>query len=333
MKKINILIICGGESSEHEISLSSSEFLKANLSQIKKFNIIKVKIEKDSSWSDTSTNESRELTKYGLFDGNHNKVSDVDYVIPCIHGRPGETGEIQAFLEILGYPFMGCKTEANVICFNKITSKQWFDSIGIPNTPYTFLSSYSKDQVIKAETMLDKYGELFVKASSQGSSVGCFQVSDIQSLHSSLKEAFKLSPYVLIEKSIKAREIEIAAYEYDGKLKISNAGEIVCPSNNFYSFDEKYSSKSSTTTETIASKIPKDIEAKLRSYSHKVFEHLKLKDLSRIDYFLTEDGNIFLNEINTFPGMTSISMFPKMLEANGDSFEDFLYYLVINAIK
>ena len=118
------------------------------------------------------------------------------------------------------------------------------------------------------------------------------------------------------------REIEVSVYEYDGKLQISYPGEIVCPSK-FYSFEEKYSQESLTTTETIAKNLTPEIVTKITEYSTKLYHGLQLRHLSRIDFFL-EGNEIYLNEINTFPGLTPISMFPKMMEANGHSFRTFL---------
>lgn len=138
-----------------------------------------------------------------------------------------------------------------------------------------------------------------------------------------LTDAFSFSPYVLIEKRMKPRELEVSAYEYDGKLQISYPGEVIAPSSTFYSYEEKYSGQSQSKTVIKAENVTPDQVKTITDYATKLFHGLKIRHLSRIDFFL-DDGKIYLNEINTFPGSTSISMFPKMLEANGHSFKEYL---------
>jgi len=183
---------------------------------------------------------------------------------------------------ILNKSYLGCGAEASRNCFNKITTKLWFDALDIPNTPYVFLSENNEDAHTKASEAFDKWGKVFVKAASQGSSVGCYSVTDKANLAAAVNDAFGYSDQVLIEKSIKPRELEIAAYQYGDELIITEATNLS----------------------------EEQVEA-LRECARKAFVHMKLKDLSRIDFFLSEDNEILLNEINTFPGMTPISMFPK----------------------
>ncbi len=135
-----------------------------------------------------------------------------------------------------------------------------------------------------------------------------------------MNKAFTYSEQVLIEKAIKPRELEIAAYQYGDELVITKPGEVSCPDDKFYTYEEKYSSDSHSTTTVEASGLTDEQVEQIRTYARKAFVQMKLKDLSRIDFFLSEDDEILLNEINTFPGMTPISMFPKMLEHNGHKF-------------
>ncbi len=301
MSKKSILLLYGGGSSEHEISVLSANFIEKSLKD--EFIITKV---------ETAKNEKITLDNYPKF----------DYVIPCYHGHPGETGTIQSWLEMQAIPYLGVGPEASAICFNKVSSKLWFSALGIPNTPYKFLSSINEISV--AKSAIEQWGTVFIKASNQGSSVGCFKLDSTNELLPRLQEAFKLSPYVLIEQAMKARELEVSVYQYQGKTYATTPCEIVCPENGHYSYDEKYSSDSSSKTLVVAPNISQKCIEQIQSYSIKAFDKLKLKDLSRIDFFLSDNEDIFLNEINTFPGMTSISMFPKMMENNGHSFHDFL---------
>ena len=322
MKK-NILLLWGGGGTEHEISGVSSKYVYQTLVDINKYNVYKVEMTKSKkfkleSGEEVTFNLNRELiTKSGNI--------PLHLVVPVIHGPPGETGEIQTFFELINLPYLGCRPEASQICFNKVTSKLWFTSLGIPNTPFEYLTSYS--DVSKALAMFDKFGKIFIKAASQGSSVGCYQVLKRDDVEKTIKEAFKYSEYVLVEKMVTARELEISTYEYKGDVIATVPGEIICPSK-FYSYEEKYDPHSKTTTELVAPHLSQDVVEKMREFARRAFVHLKLRHLSRIDFFYTSEGEIFLNEINTFPGMTPISMFPKMMENHGHSFKEFMSEIV-----
>ncbi|QIA65270.1 D-alanine--D-alanine ligase [Vibrio astriarenae] len=317
-----ILLLCGGDSSEHEVSLVSAAYLKAQLSQNDNYTICVVEI-KDGVW----INESKEIVYLDTANKTlvgENKCWNVDYVVPCIHGYPGETGDIQSLFSMANIPFLGCGAEASANSFNKITSKLWYDALGVPNTPYVFLTENSADAVEHAEQAFDKWGTIFVKAACQGSSIGCYKVTSRQEVSKAVQDAFGYSKQVLVEKAVKPRELEVAAYEYKGELVITVPGEVKAPSDVFYTYEEKYGTDSHSTTDVEATDLSKDQIAAIKKYSATVFKHMGLRHLSRIDFFLTEDNEIYLNEVNTFPGMTPISMFPKMVEHSGVSFSDFL---------
>ncbi|CAH0536864.1 D-alanine--D-alanine ligase [Vibrio marisflavi] len=322
MTKKTILLLCGGGSAEHEVSLVSAKYVYEQLKQNEDFDVIRVEI-RAAGWF----NDKEQLCYLDTNTASINcstSSEKIDFVVPCIHGYPGETGDIQSMLELAGIPYLGCGPEASTNCFNKITSKLWYDTLSIPNTPYLFLSSNDPQSYDRAKNALEKWGSVFVKAARQGSSVGCYKVAQLEQLESSISAAFEYSDQVLVEKALKPRELEVAAYEVDGELFITKPGEIIAPEGGFYTYDEKYSADSHSVTEVEAKGLTKEQQADIKEYAHRVFKHLRLRHLSRIDFFLTEDGEIFLNEVNTFPGMTPISMFPKMLQNNGHDFSDFL---------
>lgn len=298
-----VAILCGGGSSEHDISIISAKYIFQQLQS----NCCQYKLQ---IYELENRNSIRNLP-----------LDKIDFVIPAIHGRPGETGEIAAFLDLHEIPYLGCRSEASQLTFNKVSTKLWFDALGIPNTPYTFLTDPLGQR--QAKEFFATHHDVFVKAASQGSSVGCYHVTNIEDLEPAILKAFKYSSYVLIEKTLNARELEVSVYEKDGKIAVTAPGEIIAPSNSFYSYDEKYSKQSHSQT-IIQADLPAEIVTKIQTLAQRAFHALKLRHLSRIDFFLLEDGTIYLNEINTFPGMTPISMFPKMMEANGDSFTQFL---------
>lgn len=321
MSSIHVLLLCGGGSAEHEVSLVSANFVEQQLQKIDGITYTRVEM-KESGWFDSEGTHCQLNLDRSLQVGD--QKTQVNYVIPCVHGYPGETGDLQSFLDMAKLPYFGCGAEASTNCFNKITTKLWFDALNIPNTPYVFLSDNNEAAHAQAAAALEKWGEVFIKAACQGSSVGCYHVANIGELADAVNKAFTYSEQVLIEKAIKPRELEIAAYQYGDELVITKPGEVSCPADKFYTYEEKYSSDSHSTTTVEARDLTEEQVEQIRHYARKAFVQMKLKDLSRIDFFLSEDNEVLLNEINTFPGMTPISMFPQMLEHNGHSFSVYL---------
>lgn len=319
----NILLLCGGGSSEHEVSLVSAKYLEQQLNITTEFNVVKVEIT-PQAWLDSSGQKVELDIAHSSLKGKQIKTIPIDYVVPCIHGFPGETGDIQSLLEMAGIPYLGCGPEASSNSFNKITSKLWYDALNIPNTPYRFLTENNEESINIALQAFDLWGKIFIKAARQGSSVGCYSVTEKQAVKEAVQNAFQFSDQVLIEKSVKPRELEVAAYVLNGELKITKPGEVIAPEGVFYTYDEKYSADSHSSTVLEAGNLSDDQLQQIEQYSRKVFTHMNLKNLSRIDFFLTDDGHLYLNEVNTFPGMTPISMFPKLMEYNGDKFHVFL---------
>ncbi|EJG1649642.1 D-alanine--D-alanine ligase [Vibrio parahaemolyticus] len=318
----NILLLCGGGSSEHEISLLSANFVEQQLNLIQNVKVTRVEIKNEGWVTDQGELVYLDLNTKQLCSNESNQT--IDFIVPCIHGFPGETGDIQSLFEIAGIPYLGCGPEASSNSFNKITSKLWYDALDIPNTPYLFLTRNDEHAHRQAEQAFEKWGKVFVKAARQGSSVGCYSVTKKQTIAKAVNDAFGYSDQVLVEKAVKPRELEVAAYEMNGELHITKPGEVIAPDGAFYSYDEKYSSSSHSLTEVEAKNLTQEQIDKIRHASETVFKQMNLRHLSRIDFFLTEDNEIYLNEVNTFPGMTPISMFPKMLQNNGHKFHEFL---------
>jgi D-alanine-D-alanine ligase len=324
----NIILLAGGEGSEHDISLISANYIINILKQSPKFNVKQVTIFKDH-WEfeglPCTLNQNKTLSC-------SNENYRVDYVIPCIHGYPGETGDIQSLLELYNIPYLGCDSWCSKMCFNKVLTKILMEYNNIPNTPFTYIGHKSEENYQKAADFLNKHSKIFVKAASQGSSVGCYKVEDESELKYYIDKAFEYSDSVLIEQAVKPRELEVAVYEYKGNIIITTPGEVITPSNQFYTFEEKYNSTSQSTT-IIEANISDEIKQKIKEIALKAYKLFKIKDLSRIDFFLVNEHEILLNEINTFPGMTPSSMFPKMLENHGEKMLSFFEDRIMNAIK
>ena len=329
MKNINVLLLCGGGSAEHEVSLRSANFLEQQLVALPGVAVTRVEMQRDRWLAADGTESSLGLNRQ-LLTGD--KTLLVDYVVPCIHGYPGETGDLQSMLELAGLPYLGCGPEASTLCFNKISAKLWLSALGIPNTPYLFLTEASTNSLQQAKQALSNWGRVFVKAASQGSSVGCYVASTEAELFQAIDDAFGYSEQVLIEKALKPRELEVAVYQYGDELIATHPGEICVPQDRFYSYEEKYSNASHTTTSLEPAGLTESQIATMQQLALKAFRQLNLRHLSRVDFFLSEEGEILLNEINTFPGMTSISMFPQMLAHHGHQFGLFLQQILQRAV-
>ncbi|MGF1754492.1 D-alanine--D-alanine ligase [Vibrio makurazakiensis] len=331
MNKTHILLLCGGDSSEHEVSLVSSGYLYEQLNTVEDFEVIRVEIKHGKWLLDSGESVYLDIQEQAL--RGSCETWNIDFIVPCIHGFPGETGDIQSLFELAKVPYLGCGSEASNNSFNKITSKLWYDAIGIPNTPYLFISDNNEATHTAVREAFEKWGTVFVKAARQGSSVGCYKVSDVNELSKAVNDAFGYSDQVLVEQAVTPRELEVSAYEFDGELHVSKPGEVIAPNGAFYTYDEKYSADSHSVTEVEANNLTDEQLSAIEVSSRKVFTQMKLRHLSRIDFFLTENGEIYLNEVNTFPGMTPISMFPKMVEHNGHKFADFLENCVRTSIS
>lgn len=332
----NILLIAGGDSSEHDISIVSSGYVAEKLRCNDDFYLLSVVLH-DGKLQFADGAVAYFALKNNLVveraDGSSESYL-IDCVVPCLHGFPGETGDLQSLLELHEVPYIGCKAEAGRNCFNKVTTKMYMDALGIDNTPSIFVGSSDEASLKKVHEAFTKFGcDVYVKAASQGSSIGCYHITNENELDKAISDALALSELVLVEKTIEHRELEVAAFELNGELHLTEPGEIVIPSDKFYTFEEKYSSDSKSYTTLEAKDLNPMQREIIKSMAARAFKGLNLRHLSRIDFFLATDGSIFINEINTFPGMTPISMFPKLVEHAGFDMSSFLTYCVNDAIS
>ena len=320
--KKTIMLVYGGGGEEHEISIISASYLQELLQKHSPYQLIPVEMTKEGYWQSQAHGRCFLGHDRQLICQNGESI-EIDLAIPCLHGYPGETGDVQSVFALYNLPYIGSDSESSKICFNKVTTKLYLQAWDIPVAPSIFLSHPDSTSIEKAMAFHKQHHKTIIKASSQGSSVGCYMIEDIKDLEKSIRMAFDLSPYVLIEKVIQGREIEVAVYEYKDKLEISYPGEILAH-NQFYSYEEKYSKKSQTLCLARANEISDKTIESINKYAKMAFENLRLKDLSRIDFFLSQNNDVYINEINTMPGLTPISLFPKMVEENGHSFSDYL---------
>ena len=321
MDDCNILLVCGGGGAEHDISLISADFFEDHLKSLEKTQVYRVELNRSGDWTGKD-GQSCWLKRGGILVGFGGEVI-LDFAIPCIHGSPGEDGKIQALFELMGLLYLGSGSDAGLLAFDKVSTKLWAEALGIPTTPFIFLSDPSRESLSRAIAFLEEWETVFVKPSRQGSSMGMSKVSEKGSLEEKIHHAFEYSSAVLIERSIQGRELELALYEYEGVLQVSAPGEILCP-GGFYDYRQKYADDTSARTVVEAEGLDSKAIETLKSYSRRIFCGLGCRDLARVDFFMMKGGKIILNEINTFPGHTNISMFPMMMENNGHSYSNFL---------
>ena len=331
----NICIIFGGVSSEHEISVRSAQGV---IDAIRGHNIIAVYVTRAGQWLmydgkldnidginwekfGTPAMLSPDRVNRGLIRLVNDKVKmiPVDVVIPVLHGRNGEDGTIQGLCELAGIPYVGCGVLSSAICMDKAFAKLVAAAHKIPQGEYMV---YKKEALLDPAARKDPLRKIgtklrypcFVKPAVGGSSVGITRATNRKELDAAIDAAFMHDDKVLIEKGIPGREIELAVLGQGATTRVTAPGEIV-PDGTFYDYAAKYEKPASKTI--VPAKLPKDIIEKLQTYALTMFQAVDGRGLARIDFFVTDKGQIYLNEINTMPGFTSISMYMKLWEHAG----------------
>jgi len=311
-KKVGILF--GGKSAEHEISLLSAQNI-FNAIDTTKFEPVYIKIEKSGKWQ-------------------MNDVLDMDVVFPILHGPFGEDGTIQGLLKIADIPFVGPDVLGSAVGMDKDVMKRLLRDAQIPIGKFLVLNSHEKTPSF-AEVQAKLVSEegdtsFFIKPANMGSSVGISKVKNEKEFTDALKDAFQYDTKVIMEEFIQGREIECAVLGNE-EPNASIPGEVT-PTHEFYSYDAKYIDDKGAALQ-IPAKIDQETVKRIQELAIKVFQVLCCEGLSRVDFFLKENGAILVNEINTMPGFTRISMYPKMWEASGISYTDLITRLIELAIS
>lgn len=336
MKKIKVAVLFGGRSGEHEVSLVSAASVMKALNP-DKYEIIKVGITKHGNWIINA-----EIDQMAKFD-NDTQTSDIklnelvalkpDVVFPVLHGTFCEDGTLQGMLETIDLPYVGCGVMASAICMDKTVAKRLFKEAGINIVPYLEIKrnefKSNKDEILKE--IESKLGyPCFVKPVNSGSSVGITKAKNESDLEMAINEAAKYDRKILIEKAISGREIEVSVLGNDSP-KASLPGEIV-PCNEFYDYSAKYIDDKSGLN--IPAELSDEIREKIRENAVTAYKAADCAGMARVDFFLERNTNkIYLNEINTIPGFTSISMYPKLWEATGLSYSSLLDELIELAME
>ena len=339
MKKL--LIICGGQSSEHIVSRMSCTSVLNNIHK-NLYKITLVGIDKNGTWYLLDQNQ-KDLAKDSWLN-NSTEIKDIfellkehDVVFPVLHGMNGEDGTIQGLFELAGIPYVGCRVLGSSVSMDKIYTKKILDTAGIPQVKSLYVKKRYDDKLVVVDNNFQEHEEIlnivkkelgfpvFIKASRSGSSVGCFRCNKEEDLINTLQEAAKYDRHIVVEECIDCIELETAVLGNDDVI-VSRVGQIM-PHGEFYTFESKYEDAESKTC--IPALVDEKIQEEIRKLAIRVFKAVDGHGLSRVDFFLDRKTNkIYLNEINTLPGFTNISMYPQLIEDFGIGYSDLIDKLI-----
>lgn len=326
MSKIKLGLIYGGVSTEHEVSISSYESIIKNIHK-DKYDITSFYISKDGTWF-TDGKRTKDV---------FNSLKEMDCVFPILHGKNGEDGNIVGMLEIIGVSYVGCKTLSSAICMDKVITKKLLEKANISVAKYMFIKKLNDnfywvqdnyDYVLLDKEILDLSVStilnypVVVKPSRSGSSVGVSVANDYLELENAINEASIYDEKILIEEFIDGKELEVAVLG-NNDLTVSNIGQVI-PDEIVYSYNSKYKKNSKTV---VLNTIEENLESKIKNIVLTTYKVLDCSGLARVDLFLI--GNeVLVNEVNTMPGFTSISMYPKLMESINISYTDLIDRLI-----
>ena len=346
---IKLGIIYGGISTEHDVSIMSAKSILENLNK-EKYEIYPVYIDKKGQWWEIldefkPRKFGEEITKKEKIENEFKYLKNLDVIFPVLHGLYGEDGTIQGLFELLQIPYVGCHVLASSVGMDKVYAKVVFEKAEINQVKSIYVRKYNDKYVYIDENFNENVNSLddvmqninkklefpvFVKPSNSGSSVGISKANNIEELKKAIEVAAKYDNKILIEQGIEARELECAILGNED-VKASCVGEIL-PAEDFYSYDAKY--KNDNSRVVINAEITKDQEKEIKEIAIKAFKALDCKGLARVDFFIDKKTEkIYLNEINTMPGFTEISMYPKLWKHSGISYSDLLDNLIKLALE
>ena len=376
-KKINVGIICGGRSAEHEVSIVSAASILNALDK-NKYNTSVITIDKNGQWhsinpenflSHAKSVASASITgiatgttpvslipykreqqvvevinnvnqsNSGLTPTNSKQRKEVpgsfDVIFPVLHGTYGEDGTIQGLFELANIPYVGSGVIGSALGMDKELSRKLFKAAGIPTVPTVAIrkSEFLKNSSAIFEKLQNELGyPYFIKPANAGSSIGVFKIKSLADCKTSFEKSFQYDVKILAEKAIDARELEVSVLG-NNEPKASIVGELL-PKHEFYSYEAKYLDPEGALIEIPAKNISPEITKKIQTYAIEAFKALECRGLARVDFFLDKKTNaLYLNEINTIPGFTQISMYPKMWEASGVSYSKLIDELIRLAIE
>jgi len=335
-RKTRVGVIFGGKSAEHEVSLQSAKNIIEAIDK-NKYEVILIGMDKKGRWyliedsgyllneNDPKLIELRHTDEeVGLIPGEqsnqlfniskHQSIGEIDVIFPVLHGPYGEDGIVQGLLRLANIPFVGADVLGSAIAMDKDVMKRLFRDAGIPTAKFLVFNQSSIGAINFEEVKNQLGSPVFVKPANLGSSVGISKVDSKDEFDEAVKLAFEYDNKIVIEEYIEGREIECSVLG-NGEPTASLPGEVL-PQHDFYSYEAKYIDEKGAILE-IPVKLPADVTKQIQDYAIKAFQVLCCEGMARVDFFLKDDNGILVNEINTIPGFTRISMYPKLWEASG----------------
>ncbi|MBM3655401.1 MAG: D-alanine--D-alanine ligase [Actinobacteria bacterium] len=347
MKRMRVAIIAGGQSSEHPISCISASGVLAAIDQ-SRFDPILIGITQSGAWIDMRHSRF-ERGSDGLSyvpDGGEKLIVDIhgikdskghdlaiDIAFPLLHGAYGEDGTIQGLLEMAGIAYVGSGVLASAVAMDKSFAKPIYADFGLEVVDGITVhrDNWEKSRDLEIAKIRALGFPIFIKPARSGSSRGTAKVKDESAISGAIEDAFRFDPRVLVEVAVKGREIECAVLQVDSIAKASVLGEVrVHPPHEFYDFDAKY--LDSSTTFDIPANLPEAIAREISQAAITAFEALGCEGLARVDFFLTDSGEVIINELNTMPGFTPRSVFPMLWRATGKSYKEVISVLCRSAL-
>jgi D-alanine-D-alanine ligase len=327
-----VAVLFGGKSGEHEVSVTSARSVMAALDR-ERWEVVPIAIAADGAWIDTGTTELGLEEGLARFDGGTDllkasaalaSLASCDAAFPLVHGKNGEDGTLQGFLELAGIPYAGPGVAASAIGMDKAIMKALFQEAGIPVAPYGVLRAWelneNDDTALRFIEASVGYPS-FVKPANGGSSVGVSRTESREDMGPALRMAFDYDDKAVVEAAVIGREVEVSVLgnEYP---EASVAGEVV-PDRTFYDYESKYSANSATRL-VIPADLPPDVLERVRELALRTYQVMGCEGYARVDFFVTPENSVIANEVNTIPGFTSISMYPKLWAASGLGYSDLL---------
>jgi len=350
--KIRVGILFGGKSAEHEVSLQSAKSIVEAIDR-EKYDVVMIAVDKQGQWHLTDASRfllnaddpkliklNKVIDNLALAPGkrseqlisltSHGSTSPVDVIFPVIHGPFGEDGTIQGLMKLANVPFVGPGVLGSAVSMDKDVAKRLLRDAGLSIARFLVFdrASFNKIDFNEAKNQLGL--PLFIKPANLGSSVGINKVNDKEQFEAAVNDAFRYDNKIVIEEFIEGREIECSVLGNDDPIA-SLPGEIL-PQDDFYSYRAKYIDEDGALLD-VPAKLPEDIVKEVQDYSIQAFKVLCCEGMARVDLFLKENGEIVINEINTLPGFTKISMYPKLWGASGISYSELIHRLIQLAIE
>ena len=324
MKK-NVAVLMGGYSSEYEISMKSGQVVYNNLDK-DLYNAFRIVVTKDKWFYLDNNNKEFNISKNDFSLTIENKKIKFDVAFIVIHGSPGEDGVLQSYFKSIGIPYSGCDSDTSAITFNKRDCISILKKYGIPTANSIHLNYGDK---IEEEKIIKEIGiPCFVKANKSGSSFGVYKVNKKSELAPSINNSFKIDKEILIESFLDGTEVSVGVMNYKKNIKVFGITELVTE-NDFFDYEAKYEGKSKEITPANISKIQKNNVAKI---AKKIYQKLGVKGLSRSEFIFVGNTPYFL-ELNSIPGLTKESIFPKQVKINGISLKELFTDIVKQAIE